>query len=100
MTQKLQYFPSDLSNILKIGKIHEMTIADVDGVKVLRIVCDDAPEEFVTVRAGKRVSKCLETPARKPDCSEPKTFGDRVLKGAESGIQNWWNNKKKPDWME
>ncbi len=94
-TQKLQYYPDVLAKHLGVGKIHEMHVAEEDGKPVLRIVCDEK-EEYRTVGAAGVKKKAAGNGKPQQRQGQPKTLQDKV--GA--GLKSWWNNKKKPDWME
>ena len=85
MTEKIQYFMSDLEHILKIGEIKEIHVADQNGRPVLRIECD----EYKTVSAVP-VKKAKKA---KPE-KKPKTMTEKLLTGAKDFLFNPERNRK------
>jgi len=101
---KVQYYATDLSELLHIGDIEEMHVdTDEHGVQVLRIEYYGKPKtEYKTVRAKtpKTRSRTIEVtrgPARpmRIDSDHPQTIADKLLKtGAD-----WMKRNKKPEFM-
>lgn len=99
---KIQYFPTDLSEILKLGTIKDMHIEVINGSQVLRIECDElVEEEYVTVKVKSVRKKTVVKPAK---VVKPKSFMDKLftpgVKGTnEHGGDNWIEKfSKGPNW--
>ena len=106
MTEKLQYYGSDLSYLLGIGEIVDMHVVTLDnGKQVLRIEClEKKDDEYKTVKAGEKQKK--PTASKKPasqrqhketkQTANPATLGDKMM----NGVKTWFNNKEKPNFMK
>jgi hypothetical protein len=99
---KIQYFPADLSEILKLGTIKDMHIEVINGCQVLRIECDElVEEEYITVKAKTIKKRTVVKPAK---VTKPKTFMDKLFApGAKNiddrGGDNWIEKfSKGPNW--
>ena len=106
---KVQYYATDLSELLHIGDIEEMHVdTDEHGVQVLRIEYYGKPKtEYKTIRASGATKR---SPAKRPrdievtrgparpmrmDSDHPQTLADKLLKtGAD-----WMKRNKKPEFM-
>jgi hypothetical protein len=67
MTEKLQYYGTDLSYLLGIGEIVDMRVVTLDnGKQVLRIEClEKKDDECKTVKAGEKQKKSDESTTKK-----------------------------------
>jgi hypothetical protein len=86
---KIQYFPADLSEILKLGTIKDMHIEVINGSQVLRIECDEpVEEEYVTVKV-KSVKKKSGAKVVKPKTFVDKLFAPGAKNINDRGGDNW-----------
>ena len=106
---KVQYYATDLSELLHIGDIEEMHVdTDEHGVRVLRIEYFGKPkDEYKTVRAPGATKKApvkrtrdvevSRGPARPMnfDSGGPMSIGDKLLKTGS----DWMKRNKKPPFM-
>jgi hypothetical protein len=99
MTEKIQYFMSDLEHILKIGEIKEIHVADQNGRPVLRITCDSEPKydyKTVVVPKGKPGTTQQKKPTKPATKSaEPETWPEKIAAGAKDFFLNPQRNKGK-----
>ena len=105
MTEKLQYYSTDLSYLLGIGEIVDMHVVTLDnGKQVLRIEClEKKDDEYKTVKAGDKQKKqpIPKKPAARHHketgpATNPVTLGDKLMTGAKT----WFKNKEKPNFMK
>jgi hypothetical protein len=99
MTEKIQYFMSDLSYKLGIGEITEIHVAEQNGRPVLRITCDDIKkDEYKTVQVpkGVRAPKKAASPKKQAPDTKPMTLPEKLALGAKDFFLNPERNKNKP----
>lgn len=94
MTEKIQFFMSDLAYKLGVGEIKEIHIAEQNGVKVLRLECEKMEtSEYKTIRA---VASAKSTQKRKgPVDQKEKTLPQKMADGAVDFLFNPERNRGK-----
>ena len=94
MTEKIQYFMSDLAYKLQVGEIKEIHVAEQNGQKVLRMECEKMEtSEYKTVRAS-RSTKPKTAPKNKP--ATIQAWPEKLAAGAKDFLFNPARNKNKP----
>jgi hypothetical protein len=97
MTEKIQYFMSDLALKLNVGEIKEIHVAEQNGQPVLRIECEKMEtSEYKTVRATKtpKPNRCQHQ-AKEP--AKPVTLKEKLVAGVKDFLFNPKRNKSKKD---
>ena len=110
--ERIQYFCSDLSYALDLGKIADMWVDTENGVQVLRmVVIPKAKDEFKTVRvapkkqvvqSAKRKQPASTSPRRAParapaiDVDRPAGIGATLMQMGK----NYMAKKDPPPWMK
>lgn len=92
MTEKIQYFMSDLAYKLDIGEIKDIHIAEQNGVKVLRIECEEE-KKYKTVYVQKPTRP---VPKKKEPAKQPATFAEKAAFAAKDFLFNPERNRNKP----
>jgi hypothetical protein len=98
MTERIQYYMSDLADKLGIGDIKEIHISDVGERPVLRIECDSLESGgYKTIKSTpqQRKSKSSREPAKRSTVQEPQTFTEKLAIGAKDFFLNPERNKGK-----
>ena len=108
MSQKIQYYASDLSYLLDIGEIADMHVVTLDsGRQVLRIDCQEKREdEYKTVKtSAKKPQRRASSksaghpgPVRQPpiiDTEHPESIGNKLMNAGK----DWMQRKDKPQFM-
>jgi len=94
MTEKIQFFMSDLAYKLEVGEIKEIHVAEQNGRKVLRLECEKMEtSEYKTVRATKSAKNA---PVKKVQADKTETFTEKAAAAAKDFFLNPERNKNKP----
>lgn len=95
MTEKIQFFMSDLAYKLEVGEIKEIHVAEQNGRKVLRLECEKMEtSEYKTVHASKSAKTIVPKKREQPE-GKPKSFTEKVAAGAADFFLNPERNKGK-----
>ena len=79
MTEKIQYYMSDLAYKLGIGEIRNIHIADEGGRPVLRIECEEKSQyKTITATQKKEKKKAARKPALKKEPGESGSILDAL----------------------
>jgi len=96
MTEKIQFFMSDLAYKLEVGEIKEIHVAEQNGRKVLRLECEKMEtSEYKTVHASK--SAKTAAPKKRGQIEKPQTLPEKLAAGAKDFFLNPERNKGKRD---
>lgn len=98
MTEKIQYYMSDLADKLGIGDIKEIHVAEVDGRPVLRIECDALESGgYKTIKSSsqQRKSKSTRGSDKRSNDQEPQSFTEKLAYGAKDFFLNPERNRGK-----
>ncbi len=94
MTEKIQFFMSDLAYKLEVGEIKEIHVAEQNGRKVLRLECEKMEtSEYKTVHASKSAKTTV--PKKREQTEKPQTFTEKLAVGAKDFFLNPERNKGK-----
>ena len=97
MTEKIQFFMTDLAHKLGIGEIKNIHVAEESGRPVLRIECEEKKaSEYKTVTAKTPAKKEKKSVAKRP---AQKDNDHPILAGVGGFLKDRWNDKRPPAWM-